>query len=233
MKRHRIIFLLIFIFLLAGCAQADSRLTDNDFVNEIIARYPELNHKPYEIETVSRVVDGDTFETASGLKVRLIGVNTPEVYGGAEHYGREASAFSKEQLQNKTVYLFQDVSETDRYGRLLRYVFIEDQSVMFNEYLLIEGYANTMTVPPDVMFADKFADLERQSRESGKGLWGDKDEKDTVLTCEDPKIKGNVNSKGEKIYHVPGGRSYEQTKAEQMFCTEEDAIKAGFRKAMY
>jgi micrococcal nuclease len=224
----RALLALALVIGLSSCSAGEA----DHFVREIYKQYPELSGKTYQKETVRRVVDGDTFETAAGDKVRLIGINTPEVHGKTEYYGREASEFTKQRLQGQTVYLFPDVSDTDKYGRLLRYVFIENDPVMFNETLLTEGYANTMTVPPNVMFAEKFAQLERAAREEQKGLWNEAAEaKDADASCAEPKIKGNINSRGEKIYHLPGGRYYEQTKAEMMFCTEEEALAAGFRKA--
>lgn len=237
-KRQLFILIIVLIALLAGCAQTNQ--TENDpFVSKITEQYPELKDKPYERDQVGRVIDGDTFETVSGAKVRLIGVNTPEVYGGVEYYGREASAFSKDKLSDAMVYMFQDVSDTDRYGRLLRYVFIENELTMFNETLVIEGYANVMTYPPDVTFSEHFVSLERQAREQNIGLWNETADSGTEIisedrisqSCEKPTIKGNINSRGEKIYHMPDGRYYKQTKAEQMFCTEEEAVDAGFRKA--
>jgi micrococcal nuclease len=215
---------------MAGCSQPGSQVTEDKdaFVAQIISNYPELKDKKYEISTIKRIVDGDTYETSSGHKIRMIGVNTPEVFGETQFYGRKASDFSKKWLENQTVYLFRDVSVTDKYDRLLRYLFIQNDPVMFNETLLIEGYANTMTIPPDVMFSKKFVLLERQARENRKGLWR---KSENAPACQKPKIKGNINSRNEKIYHVPGGKYYDQTKAEKMFCTEEEAIAAGYRKS--
>jgi micrococcal nuclease len=233
MKHYFIISLLISIFI-TGCSQPGSQVTEdeNEFVAQIVSHYPELKNKKYEVETIKRVVDGDTYDTSSDHRIRIIGVNTPEVFGEMQYYGREASDFSKKRLENQTVYLFRDVSDTDKYGRLLRYLFIQNVPVMFNETLLIEGYANTMTFPPDVMFAKKFLLLEREARENHKGLWGEnKDSSSNPANCTNPQIKGNINSRNEKIYHLPDGRYYNQTKAEEMFCTEEEAVAAGFRKS--
>jgi micrococcal nuclease len=228
MKHYLLISLLISIFI-TGCSQPGSQDKDTDaFLAQIINDYPELKDKKYEIATIKRVVDGDTYETSSGQKLRMIGVNTPEVHGNEQYYGREASDFSKSRLEGQTVYLFRDVSDTDKYNRLLRYVFINNDHVMFNETLLIEGYANTMTVPPNVTFAEKFVLLERQARENHKGLWGKSED---AQACQKPEIKGNINSRNEKIYHVPGGKYYDQTKAEKMFCTKAEAVSAGFRKS--
>ncbi|MGC6588089.1 thermonuclease family protein [Paenibacillus sp. Dod16] len=235
MRNYFIFFLLIFIFM-SSCSQAENQRKQTDaFITQILLDYPELKDKKYELTTVTRIVDGDTFETESGQKVRLVGVNTPESFGKVEFFGKEASNFSHERLNGKTVYMFQDTGDKDRYGRLLRYIFIENEKTMYNEILLIEGYANTMTVPPNVMYSKKFVELEREARENNKGLWGE-GSKEQVLKnnkCAKPKIKGNINSKNEKIYHIPGGRNYEETKAEEMYCSEEEAIAAGYRKAKY
>ncbi|MFC5532325.1 thermonuclease family protein [Cohnella yongneupensis] len=234
------------VFALGGCA--DKTQVIEEVVPDIDAiydRYPELEGKQAEEAVVKRVVDGDTFETDGGDKVRLIGVNTPEKYGKVEYFGVEASAFSERMLKGKSIYLFKDVSETDRYGRLLRFVFIQGETTMYNETLLNEGYANVMTYAPDVTFAKKFLKLEQQARSGNVGLWNDGEagaEPDKAEhteaspadapSCEQPLIKGNIKSGGkEKIYHVPGGSSYNATKAEVMFCTEEEAVAAGFRKA--
>jgi micrococcal nuclease len=220
------------LLALAGCVPSPS---SDAFVDTIVRDYPQLAGKRWSKETVKRVVDGDTYETASGQKVRLIGVNTPELGGETRELGEAAREFARSRLEGKTVYHFRDVSDTDRYGRLLRYVFIVGDPVMFNETLLREGYANVMTVPPDVLFAETFIKLEREARESLRGLWGDAGEDsgaaDSSASCSNPQIKGNINSRGEKIYHMPGGQYYDITIAEQWFCTEEEAQEAGFRRA--
>lgn len=207
---------------------------------------------------VERVVDGDTFVLDNGERVRLIGVDTPETVkpGTApEAYGQEASRYTKQMLEGKRVRLEWDVSERDRYGRLLAYVYLED-GTFFNEQLLLEGYARVMTVPPNVKYAERFVAAERAAREAGRGLWGlDPDaESSTAALPDGPAadpvhaedkasteetnsqrglIKGNINSKGEKIYHVPGGRYYDVTVPEVWFETEEEAQAAGFRRSKY
>jgi micrococcal nuclease len=137
---------------------------------------------------VVRHVDGDTFEAKlddSGKveKVRLILVNTPETVkpnSPVEAYGKEASDYTKKNLLDKTVYLQKDVSDTDKYGRYLYYVWVEQpkdlsekeiRSKMFNAILLKEGYAQIMTIPPNVKYADLFVKLQKEAREGKKGLW--------------------------------------------------------------
>lgn len=103
----------------------------------------------------SRVVDGDTFVLSSGEKVRLIGIDTPEK--GEELY-EEASERLESLIIGKELKLKKDVSETDRYGRLLRYVYAED--VFVNAVMVEEGYASAFRYEPDVRYADYFSSLE-------------------------------------------------------------------------
>lgn len=227
--------LLVATLLAMGCAAEPDYAGEADW-DAIRQAYPELGGRTPDHAVVKRVIDGDTFETAAGDKVRLVGADTPETFGKAEPYGKEASDYAKRELTGKGVWLFRDVSETDRYGRLLRFAFLEGESVMFNERLIREGYANVMTISPDVTMADRFLDAERAARQEGAGLWaasqdgGESNPEEGISeACASPSIKGNINSRGDKIYHVPGSRSYEQTKPEAWFCTEEEARQAGYR----
>jgi micrococcal nuclease len=124
---------------------------------------------------VSKVVDGDTIDVLiSGQteKVRLIGIDTPEVYGGVECFGLEASAFTKSLLPVGTpVVLEKDVSERDSWDRLLSYVYLPDGR-MLNEVLVAEGYAQVATYPPDVKYQERFLGAQRIARELCLGLWG-------------------------------------------------------------
>jgi endonuclease YncB( thermonuclease family) len=124
---------------------------------------------------VKRVVDGDTIELESGEKVRYIGMNTPEsVKAGSavECFGKEASVKNKELVEGKMVRLEKDVSEKDKYGRLLRFVYLEDGTFV-NDVLVREGYARVSTFPPDVRFAERFLASERVARDDKRGLWAD------------------------------------------------------------
>lgn len=141
----------------------------------------------YESATVSRVVDGDTIEVvitatvdgpgAGGLspgtyKVRLIGIDTPEsVKPGTpvECFAKEASAATNALLSGLEVRLVKDVENTDRYDRLLRYVYIGDE--MANARLVANGYALAYTYPPNVRWAGLFVQLQREAREENRGLW--------------------------------------------------------------
>lgn len=195
--------------------------------------------KPLLRATVTREVDGDTvevsFDDGRTEKVRLIGVNTPETVHptrGEEPYGREASNFTKSRLTGQKVLLETDVEERDRYGRLLAYLYLREGR-MFNAVLVDEGYAQMATFPPNVRYVEVFRALQAGAREGGRGLWGAAANQDTTPPSTDGtcKIKGNINSKGEKIYHVPGGAFYDKTKAEECFDTEAAAHAAGYRRS--
>ncbi|KKM12115.1 hypothetical protein SY88_05140 [Clostridiales bacterium PH28_bin88] len=191
---------------------------------------------------VQRVVDGDTIQVKIGNKeeaVRLIGVDTPETKAPGkpvEPYGPEAAAFTERLVEGKKVRLELDVQERDKYGRILAYVYLEEGTFV-NAELLRQGYARLLTIPPNVRYADTFVRLEREAREARRGLWGLEPGGKTGPAGNQPqqaatgKIKGNINSKGEKIYHVPGGAYYDQTVAEEYFNTEEEAQAAGYRKS--
>ena len=124
---------------------------------------------------VVRVVDGDTIHVRIGARVksvRYIGVNTPEVHHpqrGEEPGGREATAVNRELVAGKHVRLELDVQARDRYGRVLAYVWIGD--VMINAELVRLGYAQVMTVPPNVRHQALFVKLQRDARDAGRGLW--------------------------------------------------------------
>jgi micrococcal nuclease len=124
---------------------------------------------------VVRIVDGDTIHVKIGdrvEKVRYIGVNTPEVHHptkGEEPGGREAATMNGELVKGRTVRIELDVQSRDRYGRLLAYVWVGD--MMVNAELVRRGYAQVMTVPPNVRYQSMFLRLQREARAAGRGLW--------------------------------------------------------------
>ena len=108
----------------------------------------------------------------SGIgKVRLIGVDTPEVFGQVDCFGKAASAFTARVLPPGTRVRYRlGVDPRDRYGRALAYVYLGDGR-MFNELLAERGYATPLTIPPNVEFADRFVAAARRARRAGLGLW--------------------------------------------------------------
>lgn len=122
-------------------------------------------------DEVVRVVDGDTVVLRSAGTSRLIGVDTPEVFGGQECFGREASAFTKRLLRpGLPVGVERDVEERDRYGRTLIYLRLPDGRSL-NELLVADGFAVPLTIPPNVRHAERFRELARRARERTAGLW--------------------------------------------------------------
>jgi micrococcal nuclease len=125
--------------------------------------------------TVVRVVDGDTIFVRLGdriEKIRYIGVNSPEIHHpikGEEAGGRAAAEVNRRLVQGHHLRLELDVRTRDRYGRLLAYVWAGD--TMVNAELLRLGYAQVMTVPPNVRYQDLFMRLQREARDANRGLW--------------------------------------------------------------
>jgi micrococcal nuclease len=120
---------------------------------------------------VTGVVDGDTVELAGLGSSRLIGVDTPEVYGGAECFGSRASGFTKRELPPGTPVFYEHGAErTDRYGRDLVYVWLPG-GTFFNALLAKEGYAVTLTIAPNDDFAGLFRRLAASARSADRGLW--------------------------------------------------------------
>ena len=121
---------------------------------------------------VTRVIDGDTIELFGGEKLRYIGIDTPEKpesKSASECFAREAIDKNKELVLGKKIRIEKDVSERDRYGRLLRYVWVGD--IFVNDYLVREGYATAITYPPDIKNSELFRVAEKEARENNRGLW--------------------------------------------------------------
>ncbi|RFU69040.1 nuclease [Peribacillus saganii] len=181
--------------------------------------------------------------------VRLLLVDTPETKHPAkpvQPFGLEASNFAKATLTRKQVGIEIDISERDNYGRLLAYLWIGDK--MFNEMLLEKALARVAYIyPPNTKYVDQFRSIQEKAQKQALGIWSlenyssEEGFETDGQTAEGPsnesktpgtgscKIKGNISSSGEKIYHVSGSQHYDITKAEEMFCTEEEAEAAGYR----
>ncbi|WP_010171074.1 thermonuclease family protein [Bacillus coahuilensis] len=190
--RYLQLFMVYLLFSsLIGCSNVQSPSSNN------------IEKFGLEPVIVERVVDGDTIVVHDGRKIRLIGINTPESTNRTEEYGKEASDYTKSQLEGREVFLQKDVSDVDRYNRSLRIVWLEVPSddmdeqemmkKMFNAQLVIDGYAEPSTYPPDVKYSDYFRKFAREARENEVGLWsfgrdgttrGDLDEEDQIESKE-------------------------------------------------
>ena len=201
-----------------------------------------------ELYQVTRVIDGDTIELENEERVRYIGIDTPETVDPrkpVQCFGVEASKKNKELVEGKLVRLEKDLTDRDKYNRLLRYVWVGDTFI--NLELVKQGFASSYSYPPDVKYQDQFVEAQKEAREEKRGLWGACPAGSTTVTAPPPAsaegklndscvIKGNISSSGENIYHLPGCGSYTKTqidvgRGEQWFCTEQEAITAGWRKA--
>ncbi|MDD5688541.1 MAG: thermonuclease family protein [Elusimicrobia bacterium] len=137
------------------------------------------------------IIDGDTIKIEYNKKptsVRLIGIDTPESKNNAKArrdaqrtgkdvrtittLGKQASDYLKTLVKKGDIIkIVFDVQKTDRYGRLLGYVYLSDSSTMLNETIIRAGYASPMTIPPDVKYKDLFLKAYQEARENKRGLW--------------------------------------------------------------
>ncbi|HVF69169.1 MAG TPA: thermonuclease family protein [Xanthomonadales bacterium] len=132
--------------------------------------YPErINARVIEVR------DGDTIEVDFGgskKTVRYIGINAPETVDPrktVQCFGREANNINKSLVEGQIVQLEKDISETDKYGRLLRYVYIGN--IFVNQYLVEEGFAHSSSYPPDIKYQEDLDSAEEEARSANKGLW--------------------------------------------------------------
>lgn len=155
-------------------------------IKNIISVNPAVANAKSEDYYVERVVDGDTLKLSNRDKVRLIGVDTPELHYSEkllrdskrsgkdvktiQAMGQKAADFTRDLCAGKKIRMEFDVVKRDRYGRLLAYVYLEDGTFV-NAKIIEEGYGQVMTIPPNVKYADHFRSLEKQARDNKRGLW--------------------------------------------------------------
>ncbi|HWI04139.1 MAG TPA: thermonuclease family protein [Acidimicrobiales bacterium] len=164
---RRLAAVLALLVLAAGCAGAGEPAP---------TAAPATATLPAGVDVVVRkVVDGDTIEVSRGERVRLIGVDTPESVAPDRPvgcFGKEASRFTASLVPPGTpVRLVGDVEQRDRYGRLLAYVYRHADGLFVNAELLRQGYAQLLTIPPNIAHTDEFTAIARQAREGAQGLW--------------------------------------------------------------
>jgi micrococcal nuclease len=124
---------------------------------------------PPETAMVTQVVDGDTVVIDNGQRVRYIGIDTPEVYPQPEAGGMEAWQANRKLVEGKEVRLERDISETDKYGRLLRYIYVNNTLV--NAELVRLGLAEARAYPPDTKYQKLLEQMEREAKQAGRGVW--------------------------------------------------------------
>lgn len=234
--------ILLTLFLLSGCGLLES--TDTSGTTDQI-----------DVE-VTQVIDGDTIKIiyeGEEVTVRYLLVDTPETNHprlGEQPLGKEATEANKELIESGDVSIEFDVGDRfDDYDRLLAYIYVDGKSVQ--EQLLASGFARVAYVfPPNTRYLDDFEQAEQIAKEEEAGIWqyenystdrgfdanaygqepsGNSTPATEGQTNGDCDIKGNINRSGNKIYHLPTDSSYEQTNPEEWFCSEQEALDAGFR----
>lgn len=226
--------------------------------------------------TVLSVTDGDTIRidyNGTNTPLRLIGIDTPETVDQrttVQCFGQESSNYLKAKLTGKQVTIESDPTQSDRdkYDRLLRYVYLNNEDVGLS--VIANGYGHEFTYNLPYRKQSEYKAAEQSAASQNLGLWspqtcaGDttKPASSTsttdftntpttttqVIESQAPEpqtsepqdaeclIKGNINNKGVKIYHLPGQQYYNETvispaKGERYFCTEAEAQAAGWRRA--
>jgi micrococcal nuclease len=205
--------------------------------------------------TVLRVVDGDTLELSLAgktEKVRLIGVDTPEVHASEKLHrdaartqqdvatiralGRQASDFTKHLVHvGERVRLEFDQQPRDKYQRLLAFVWLPDGR-MLNETIICEGYSPAFTRYPFRQdYMDRFRACERSARQGNKGLWREERVATTVApSARSSQTRGEIHgNRRSKIYHLPSCPNYSRLKPENVvpFASEAEAVQDGYRRA--
>jgi len=223
-----------------------------------IVKTTDLEQSNFETREhrITSVIDGDTLKIKTGTlktrKVRLIGINAPEK---GECYFDESKEALIQITESEIINIEKDISGLDKYNRLLRYIVAinddpEEDNIQVNYYMIRNGFAFYQSSSPDNRYRDLFITAQRQAKEDNLGLWKDCDyteqvseeaaalrEQSTEPTDPNCIIKGNISDAGYgKTYLLPGCDNYNRTiidtrKGEAYFCTEQEALDAGFRKA--
>ncbi|MBP6017364.1 MAG: thermonuclease family protein [Candidatus Promineofilum sp.] len=167
---------------------------------------------------VTRIYDGDTIDVELGgqtYRLRYIGIDSPE---REEPFYEEASDFNRQMVEDQTVILVRDVSDTDQYGRLLRYVYLLD-GTFINAQMIRNGMARLVTFPPDVAQTDYLRGLQAEAEEAAAGMWsrpdliGPCDCDRNLYDCRDFQTQDEAqtcfeycwDTSGRDVHHLDGG----------------------------
>lgn len=236
--------LLAFLFAISLTA-CDEIQKQNEIQNE---KYNQSEESFYEKAKVLYAADGDTiWVDINGVeeKIRFVGVNTPELAkdgNPAEFMAEEAKNFTSNALKDKEIYLEKDITDRDKYDRMLRYIWLKKPTAnptkedieekTLNGILVKNGYAYSNYYKPDTKYQKYLDKLEKTAQDKSLGIWSDPT--NPIISEEKVEeaylIKGNKNS---KVYHLPEWDSYETVKEKNAvyFETEKEAQDAGFRPA--
>ena len=178
--------LIVCVFLVLMAISGYSQSAKTHSVSDWKISFPFGKTNDYSNILVTRVVDGDTLVLENRERVRLIGIDTPEMHESNKLYrdsqkskqdtktiqalGKRAYEFTTQLVEGKRVSLEFDVEKNDKYGRLLAYVYLKDGTFV-NAEIVKQGYASLMTIPPNIKYADLFRTLYQEAREQNRGLW--------------------------------------------------------------
>ena len=264
-----IVFFLLSITVLFGCGSEDLNTVQKEEASKESVQQEETMTDTTETEAVEEeevttvteqrdintfdaevvsVTDGDTIKVRINGQVeavRFLLVDTPETKHprlGEQPFGQEAKAFTKQMLEGKTVQLEKDVSDRDKYNRLLYYLYVDGKSVQ--EELLRNGLARVAYVyVPNTKYVDRYYEIQKEAQKKGVGIWsienyaqedgfheevveGNQESlksnanengggQSSAAPSGECNIKGNISSSGDKIYHMPGQQYYEVTKIDE------------------
>ena len=195
-------------------------------LSSCILEVVEVNEPLSEQAYVARVVDGDTVVLENGEKVRFVGINTPEKW---EYYYGEATQGLRDLVEYKLVILKRDVSDRDKYNRILRYVYLEDDTFV-NALMVDGGYAKAYHYPPDTLHYDQFLNIETQAKAEGIGIWNETASLDSDLGGY-PLGCNYVSSKSGEVYYSIECKYANRILVKNRVCfeSEEKAVAAGYR----
>jgi micrococcal nuclease len=181
-----ILFIVLVGFITANYIHAGDLDPQYHSKEEVRISVPFGKNYSYTDVLVKRVVDGDTLLLETGERVRLIGIDTPEMHESSklkrdaqrsqqdtraiQKMGRQSYEFTRSLVEGKRVSLEFDVERYDKYKRLLAYVYLKDGTFV-NAEIVKAGYASLMTYPPNVKYADLFRKFYQEARENKRGLW--------------------------------------------------------------
>jgi micrococcal nuclease len=187
---------------------------------------PFPQHK--QTVNINRVIDGDTFETSSGAKVRLAGIDAPEYPKGC--LSLESRNRLEQFISGRSVTI--DQIATDHFGRQVAYVY--EGNLDINKAMISEGFAMVDTDTKENPKTVEIEQAEREAKTAKRGIWSDSCENIQKPGCV---IKGNYRKDNNTyIYHLPNCYNYEKTsidlhERDKWFCSEDEATKAGFVKS--
>lgn len=171
-KRILIIFGLISLIFIFGF-WAENQLKTIDFKEIVKTPMSGLTEESREKAIVAKVIDGDTIELSDKRKIRYIGINSFEMNDERleiKCLAEKAREANRNLVENKEIEMEKDVSDTDKYGRLLRYVWID--GILVNEELVKNGWAEVSSFPPDIKYQERFRIEQIKAKLNDLGIWG-------------------------------------------------------------